>query len=368
MKPDPNSLPGVSLIFTPPPAPAKSGLESFTVLFYSVGLQLAMDAPVKIRSPRELAELPAFTGNPALATAVELFFANGGKELYLFGGEEATPLAMKRALGKLDGVTDLETILLPDLYQTRRPIDLILDLQNTVSDYCEGSNRLFFADLPPDAGEEEAVFSAKRLGTSYLNHPWILYRDGSVAPSPYLAAIAQSQAFAGDVHLSPAGQRFRQADQVPDQPNEREIAAFRKNGINPVISDPFLGIHAKGVLMHRTGDYVNAIRVYYFVKRCLYVIGRPLVFEPNNDGLRSRLSRQVENFLFKLWKQGALKGATPEEAFAVICDDRNNPQEEIDQGRLQADVFIAIARPLEFISIRVHRQSGYGEQETLNIF
>lgn len=368
MKPDPNSLPGVSLIFTPPPAPAKSGLASFAVLFYAVDVPLEMDEPIKIRGVRELEELPEFAADRALAVAVELFFANEGEELYLFAGSEANPMAMERALGKLDGVTDLESILVPDLYQTRRPGNLLLDLQNTVSDYCEGSNRLFFADLPPHAEDEEAVYTAKRLGVCYLNHPWLRYRNEAVPPSPYLAAMAQSHALSGDVHLSPAGQRFRLADDLPFRPNEREIAAFRSNGINPVVSDPFLGIHAQGVLMHRTGDYFNAQRVYYFVKRCLYVIGRPLVFEPNSDGLRSRLARQVENFLFKLWKQGALKGASPEEAFAVICDDRNNPREEIDQGRLQADVFIAIARPLEFISIRVHRQAGYDQQETLNIF
>ena len=55
------------------------------------------------------------------------------------------------------------------------------------------------------------------------------------------------------------------------------------------------------------------------------------------------------------WRQGALFGATPEEAFYVKCDDETNPPEARDVGQLLCEIGIAPVRPAEFIVVRIHQ-------------
>ena len=51
--------------------------------------------------------------------------------------------------------------------------------------------------------------------------------------------------------------------------------------------------------------------------------------------------------------QGALFGATPEEAFFVKCDAENNPIETRDVGQLICDIGIAPVKPAEFVIFRI---------------
>ncbi len=45
--------------------------------------------------------------------------------------------------------------------------------------------------------------------------------------------------------------------------------------------------------------------------------GKGVVFEPNNQILWERVKRSIESFLTGVWRNGALAGASPEEAFFV---------------------------------------------------
>jgi phage tail sheath protein FI len=66
-----------------------------------------------------------------------------------------------------------------------------------------------------------------------------------------------------------------------------------------------------------------------------------------------------------VWRDGALTGATPEEAFFVQCDEETNPAEVIDAGRLVVLVGIAPAKPAEFIIFRIGQYAGGAETEEL---
>jgi hypothetical protein len=66
----------------------------------------------------------------------------------------------------------------------------------------------------------------------------------------------------------------------------------------------------------------------------------------------------VNAFLLGLWRDGALFGATPDQAFYVKCDAETNPPESIDQGLLIVEVGIAPVKPAEFVVFRIaqHKQ------------
>lgn len=53
----------------------------------------------------------------------------------------------------------------------------------------------------------------------------------------------------------------------------------------------------------------------------------------------------------------AFYGKTPDEAYFVVCDERNNPLIDLEAGRVNVDVYFKPAPMLEILIIRVHRTS-----------
>jgi phage tail sheath protein FI len=61
----------------------------------------------------------------------------------------------------------------------------------------------------------------------------------------------------------------------------------------------------------------------------------------------------VSDFLTNEWRNGALMGTKPEEAFFVKCDRTTMTQSDLDDGRLVCLIGIAPIRPAEFVIIRI---------------
>jgi hypothetical protein len=78
-----------------------------------------------------------------------------------------------------------------------------------------------------------------------------------------------------------------------------------------------------------------------------------VVFEPNDMKLWQGVKRTLNAFLRGLWRDGALFGATADQAFFVKCDAETNPPDSIDQGKLIVEVGIAPVKPAEFVIFRI---------------
>jgi len=74
-----------------------------------------------------------------------------------------------------------------------------------------------------------------------------------------------------------------------------------------------------------------------------------VVFENNDSGTRLKVKLQMESFLLNLYNENYFAGDTPGDAFFVICDESNNPQEAIDAGFLYVDIGVAPQKPAEFV-------------------
>jgi uncharacterized protein len=70
------------------------------------------------------------------------------------------------------------------------------------------------------------------------------------------------------------------------------------------------------------------------------------------------VKRTISAFLIGLWRQGALFGATPEQAFYVKCDEETNPPESVDEGKLVVEVGVAPVKPAEFVIFRISQWQG----------
>ena len=88
-----------------------------------------------------------------------------------------------------------------------------------------------------------------------------------------------------------------------------------------------------------------------------------VVFEPNDHRLWKRVQRTISSFLTLLWRNGALMGDSPEQAFYVKCDEETNPPEVIDAGQLVVEIGLAPVKPAEFVIFRIGQMAAGGGVE-----
>jgi uncharacterized protein len=98
-------------------------------------------------------------------------------------------------------------------------------------------------------------------------------------------------------------------------------------------------------------------RMLTLVCRTLELQTQWMVFEPNNSALRSEVRALLIAFLRDLGRAGAFRGATEDEQFFVHCDEQTNTQWDLDNGRITAEVGLALAEPIEFIILRFSRDA-----------
>lgn len=99
--------------------------------------------------------------------------------------------------------------------------------------------------------------------------------------------------------------------------------------------------------------YVPVRRLYIFVEESVKKATEFVVFEPNDANTWLRTKTMIENFLAKLWRDGALAGAKPEEAFFVrVGLGQTMSAQDILEGRLNIEIGLAAVRPAEFIILK----------------
>jgi phage tail sheath protein FI len=67
--------------------------------------------------------------------------------------------------------------------------------------------------------------------------------------------------------------------------------------------------------------------------------------------LWGRLTRALQTLLTTAWSLGALDGATPADAFSVRCDASTMTQNDLDNGRLVAEIMFTAAATIELIRV-----------------
>jgi len=103
--------------------------------------------------------------------------------------------------------------------------------------------------------------------------------------------------------------------------------------------------------------YINIRRTLIMIEQSLKLAIRAFVFEPNDANTWITVKSMMDNFLVNLWKQGALAGAVPEQAFSVQVGLGNTMTgDDILEGRMLINVKLAIVRPAEFIIITFQQQ------------
>lgn len=99
--------------------------------------------------------------------------------------------------------------------------------------------------------------------------------------------------------------------------------------------------------------YVPVRRLFIMAEESIKKAMAPVVFEANDKNTWMRVKSTITNFLNDLWKQGALAGDKPEQAFFVkIGLNETMTAQDILEGKLIVQVGMAAVRPAEFIVLQ----------------
>jgi hypothetical protein len=292
-------------------------------------------------------------------------------------------------------IDEVNIVACPDLMRVYEAnlIDLeqLHGLMGLMIDMCEASinggspnppNRMVILDTPPFLGspppadapatslkpQEVAQWLShfnRRSMFGALYYPWIKVanprnggRPSLVPPSGYMAGIWSRTDETRGVYKAPANEVPRGVMGLAYDTNFREQELLNPLGINCIRTFPNRGIRVWGARTLVEPDktewrYISVRRLISYIEKSIELGTQWVVFEPNDEDLWARVTRVVSNFLERLWREGALFGATPEQAFYVKCDEEINTPDTMLLGRLYVEVGVSPVRPAEFVIFRI---------------
>jgi len=107
--------------------------------------------------------------------------------------------------------------------------------------------------------------------------------------------------------------------------------------------------------------YVPVRRLFNMVEESIQKGTGFAVFEPNTPFTWLKIKTMIESYLENLWKQGALFGAAPAEAFFVnVGLGQTMTEDDINNGFMRIEIGIAAVRPAEFIILTFSHKSISG--------
>jgi phage tail sheath protein FI len=279
-------------------------------------------------------------------------------------------------------------VAIPDLVTVATRDDGSLDeetflgAQKQLIDFCEAShNKMAILDTPPGLNATRALEWRARLardsafGALYYPNVVIsnpLARPGAtngelsltVPPSGHVAGVWARTDAARGVWKAPANEALRGIVRLESEITSGEQDLLNPDGVNCIRSFGSYGTKIWGARTLAKTDpswrYINVRRLFNFVEESIQRGTQWAVFEPNDYDLWQRVKRTITSFLRGMWMQGALVGATPEQAFYVHCDESNNPPSSVDEGKLIVEIGIAPVKPAEFVIFRISQWQGGG--------
>jgi len=307
-----------------------------------------------------------------------------GAQLVLAGGAGApapgkvTPneyvgnSADRTGFGGLEAIDEITMLAVPDLmaaYQRGMlDDDGLKAVQLAMIAHCElMADRVAILDAPPSLNAQQVKewrVSTAGYDSKYaaLYWPWVKVMDPLsgkpmyMPPSGAMAGIwARNDATRG-VHKAPANEVVRGALSLELNITKGEHDQLNPVAVNCIRSFPGQGIRVWGARTLSSDPewrYLNVRRLFNYVETSILRGTNWVVFEPNDHKLWDSVKRTITMFLRRVWRDGALFGRTPAEAFFVKCDEENNPPENRDAGILTVEMGIAPVKPAEFVVFRI---------------
>jgi phage tail sheath protein FI len=392
----------IEIVAPPPPAEGQAPSEGYRLRVFTngelreelTGLDFTKSARTLEKTLNDQARHVRVTvpPGPAGVSLTERAPAPGRYALVDPAPQSADPGLLEGSVNERTGyqglaIADNVTIVaVPDLVTVATGDDgtfdeaLYLGFQGQLVDWCAASGkRMAILDPPPKMSATQAADWRARLSkdspfaTCYYPNVLVPNRtappgatDGqrflTVPPSGHIAgAWARTDAERG-VWKAPANTELRGITALETTVTDGEQTELNPIGVNCLRSFGVSGMRIWGARTISVTDqswrYINVRRLFCFVEESIRRGTQWAVFEPNGPDLWQRVKRNVSAFLRGLWMQGALVGATPAQAFYVLCDETNNPPSSVDEGKLVVEIGLAAVKPAEFVIFRIGQWDG----------
>jgi hypothetical protein len=347
---------------------------------------LATDDLLKQKFRQFLSQSSVFN----FVAGVNGFYDNGGGKCYVYlCGVKDTAISIREnqadkiGLYAFDDCDDMALHVAPGLS---------FNQQREMLEHCETrKDRFAILDGPVvSTGDMDIQASDKGYGAVYV--PWLKvtkpsWFDGSqdvdvpsvlrrkvircdrtevyVPPSGHLAGVFSRVDGERGVHKAPANELVLGITGLSQQINRIEQGQYNDRGINVIRIFKDRGIRVWGARTLATKSdpswkYINVRRLFIMVEQSIMLGSQWAVFEPNDQTLWKKLTRDVKAYLLRVWRSGALFGATAEEAFYVKCDSETNPRYLIDAGQVNVQVGLCPVKPAEFVIFSIGQWDGGG--------
>jgi hypothetical protein len=177
--------------------------------------------------------------------------------------------------------------------------------------------------------------------------------EGLESPDAVLAGVLARNALQRGAFHSAAGLDLFDVDELAPIVERAEIARGIDDRVCILGPTPGgLRVLSDVTLAPRGAYRFGAVsRLAAVVRRALRQIGEQTVFEASGPGAWAALRARAEHVMGCLFRAGALRGATPAQAFSVRCDRTTMTQDDLDAGRLVAEVELDPALPVERIRV-----------------
>jgi phage tail sheath protein FI len=313
-----------------------------------------------------------------LADAIRGFFDNNGGLCYVIrlnDGVDAVA-ALRHGLDTLAHLDSVDLVCAPDVMRPRPPENLppqgdaVRTMQAIVLEHCEKlGDRFAILDSLPAASVEE--MRQQRRGLSATNgalyYPWVRVPagpplvNGFVPPCGHVAGVyAWSDQRVG-VHKAPANGVLQGVLDLAVHLTDAQQGLLNPEGVNCLRAFPGRGIRvwgARTLSRDPAWTYINVRRLFLTTGRWIERNVAAAAFEPNEPRLWARIRRELTAYFDELFRRGALKGGTPQEAFYVKCDAATNPPAVRDAGMVITEIGLAPTLPHEFVVVRLIHGAG----------
>ena len=282
-----------------------------------------------------------------------------------FKGDPSTDAGQKTGLEAFKEVDEINIVYCPDIHWSE--IKDQPTLQNAIKDHCE-SMKDRFAILDALQGQREIPKVRLPVDSTYtaFYYPWIKIYDPSikdrrlVPPGGHMAGIYARSDIERGVHKAPANEIIKGALEMEFPISKEQQAILNPKGINALREFPGRGLRVWGARTCSSDPewkYINVRRLFLYIEESIEKGTQWVVFEPNNEALWARVKQSITNFLTTVWRDGALMGTTPEQAFFVDIGYSTMTPADIDNGKLICMIGVAPVKPAEFVIFRIFQKT-----------
>jgi hypothetical protein len=186
--------------------------------------------------------------------------------------------------------------------------------------------------------------------------------DRYIAPSSYIAGIACSRYINEGFQQPPAGARYalRGANGLKFEISAQQQEVTYALGLNPIRSLPNRGIVAWGARTLSPNPLFKFVNTRAILNVLIDVMGRSfddILFEQIDSAgtVYARVKSIASQVLGQFFRQGALFGSRPEQAYLVVCSSANNNNYDLENGSVRLDVYVATSPTLERLLVTIVR-------------